>query len=262
MLLQLPTGYAVKMTMLLVFRFLSGFFGGPILATGGTTIIDIHPLAEVPYWIGIFGACRILGSVFGPLLGGFAAQTEGWSWAVWELAWLCTVVLIILFFLMPETNSSNILYRRAQRMRKANGDSPLRSQSEIDSGKVTVKDTPVVLGRAFTLTFSEPVILFVGMYSALLYGLLYIWFESFSLVFGNIYGFDIGQQGLVFLGIFVGGFITLPCYSFWIRRCIVPQFGQLPVKPEVILPPTFFGAFALPVCLFWFGWAPRAKSTG
>ena len=34
-LLQLPTGYAVNMNTLLVFRFLSGFLGGPVLATGG-----------------------------------------------------------------------------------------------------------------------------------------------------------------------------------------------------------------------------------
>jgi len=40
-LLQLPTGYAVNMAMLLVFRFLTGFFDGPVLATGGATIIDI-----------------------------------------------------------------------------------------------------------------------------------------------------------------------------------------------------------------------------
>ena len=169
-LLQLPTGYAVNIEMLLVFRFLTGFFGGPVLATGGATIIDIFPPPEVPYWIGIFGACGVLGPVFGPLVGGFAAQAEGWRWNIWELTWLCAVVLIVLFFLMPETNPSNILYRRAQRMRKATGDSTLKSQSEIDAAKVTVKGSLLVLGRAFTLMVSEPVIFFVDMYSALLYG--------------------------------------------------------------------------------------------
>lgn len=256
MLLQLPTGYSVNIAMLLVFRFLSGFLGGPVLATGGATIIDIYPPVEVPYWIGIFGACGVLGPVFGPLVGGFAAQAEGWRWTIWELAWLCAVVLIVLFFLMPETSPSNILYRRAHRMRKATGDFSLKSQSEIDAKEA--KDTLVILGRAFTLTFSEPVIFFVDLYSALLYGILYLWFESFPLVFGDIYKFNIGQQGLVFLGIFVGGLLTLPCYLLWIRKYIVPQFSQPLVKPEVILPPTFFGAFALPICLFWYGWTARA----
>jgi len=256
-LLQLPTGYAVNMVMLLIFRFLSGFFGGPVLATGGATIWDMYPPAEVASWIGIFGACGVLGPVLGPLVGGFAAQANGWRWTIWELAWLCAVVLIVLFFLMPETSSANILYRRAQRLRKATGDSRLKSQSEIDAAEVTVKDQLVVLARAFTLTFSEPVVFLVDLYCALLYGILYLWFESFPLVFGDIYGFNIGQQGLVFLGIFVGGLITLPCYLFWIRKYLAPRFSNPPVKPEAVLPPTFFGAFALPICLFWYGWTSR-----
>lgn len=256
-LLQLPTGYAVDIKMLLIFRFLAGFFGGPVLATGGATLMDIYPPMEIPYWMGIFGACGILGPVFGPLVGGFAAQAKGWRWTVWELAWLCAVVLIVLFFFMPETSASNILHRRAARLRKATG-KMLKSQSEIDAEGVAAEDIWAVLGRAFTLSFSEPAIFFVDLYSSLLYGVLYIWFESFPLVFGEIYNFSIGQQGLVFLGIFVGGIITLPCYLFWIRRYIIPQFAS-PVRPEVILPPTFFGAFALPICLFWYGWTSRSN---
>ncbi|KAN0111034.1 MFS general substrate transporter [Hyaloscypha variabilis] len=222
-LLQLPTGYAVNMSMLLIFRFLTGFFGGPVLATGGATIIDIYPPIEVPYWIGIFGACGVLGPVLGPLVGGFAAQAERWRWTIWELAWLCTAVLM----------------------------------SEIDAADVTLKDQLLVLGRAFILTFSEPVIFFVDLYCALLYGVLYVWFELFPIVFGDIYRFKIDQKGLVFLGIFVGGVITLPSYLLWIRKRLVPQFSKPPVKPEIILPPTFFGAFALPICLFWYGWTSR-----
>lgn len=142
-------------------------------------------------------------------------------------------------------------------MREATGNSALKSQSEIDAAEVTIKDHLVVLGRAFILTFSEPVVFFVDMYCALLYGVLYIWFDSLPLVFGDIYGFNIGQQGLVFLGIFVGGLITLPCYLFWIKIYLVPQFSKLPVNPEAILSPAFFGAFALPICLFWNGWTSR-----
>ncbi|MAD81743.1 MAG: hypothetical protein CL912_02165 [Deltaproteobacteria bacterium] len=213
----------------------------------------ILPPQEVLYWIGVFGACGILGPVFGPLVGGFAAQAKGWRWTIWELAWLCAAVLIVLFFFMPETNPSNILYRRAKRIRNMTDDTRFRSQSEIVAEQVTRRDELAVLGGAFTPPFQEPVIFFVDIYSALLYRVLYLWFESFPLVFGDIYHFNIGQQGLVFLGIFVGGVITLSRYLLWIRRYIVPKFSNSSVKPEVILPPTFFGDFALPICLFWYG---------
>jgi DHA1 family multidrug resistance protein-like MFS transporter len=78
LLLQLPSGYAVNMAMLLVFRFLTGFFGGPVLATGRATIIDMHPPTQVPYWIGIYGASGVLGPVLRPLVGGFTALANGW----------------------------------------------------------------------------------------------------------------------------------------------------------------------------------------
>jgi DHA1 family multidrug resistance protein-like MFS transporter len=85
-----------------------------VLNTNSTTIINIYPPTEIAYWIAIFGACGVLGPVLGPLVGGFAAQAEGWRWTIWELAWLCAVVLIILFIIMPETNAANFLYRRAR----------------------------------------------------------------------------------------------------------------------------------------------------
>ena len=47
------------------------------------------------------------------------------------------------------------------------------------------------------------------MYIALLYGLLYIWFESFPIVFFGIYKFNLGQEGLAFVGILVGALLTM-----------------------------------------------------
>jgi len=88
-------------------------------------------------------------------------------------------VLIVLFFLIPETSAATILYCRAKRLRKHTGKATLKSQPEIDAAEVPVKDHLVMLCRAFTMTFSEPVSFFVDLYRALLYGVLYIWFESF-----------------------------------------------------------------------------------
>jgi DHA1 family multidrug resistance protein-like MFS transporter len=107
------------------------------------------------------------------------------------------------------------------------------------------------------LSFTEPIVFFADLYTALLYGVLFIWFESFPLVFGEIYGFDIGKQGLAFLGIFVGGVITVPFYLLWVKYGIIPRFKKPNFKPEMVLPPTFFGSVSLPICLFWYGWSAR-----
>jgi len=40
--------------------------------------------------------------------------------------------------------------------------------------------------------------------------LLYAWFESFPLVYGQGYGFNPGESGVAFLGIFVGAWYVDP----------------------------------------------------
>ena len=49
----------------------------------------------------------------------------------------------------------------------------------------------------------------LNLYIALVYGLLYIWFESFPIVFEGIYMFNLGQEGLAFVGILIGVIVTM-----------------------------------------------------
>lgn len=257
-LLQLPVGFAADMPVFLVFRFLTGFCGSPCLATGGGTIVDIYAPTQAIYAISIWASLGYLGPVFGPIVGGFVAPAKGWRWTIWIFTWMCSIVLIVMFFLLPETSAANILYKRAQRRRKATGNQRLKSQSEIDASNHTAKDHFMLLARAFTLAFSKPIVFLMDLYTGLLYGILFTWFESFPFVFGNIYHFSVGQQGLVFLGILVGGLITVPFFLLWIKHRIAPRLTKPNFKPEMVLPPMFVGCFALPVCLFWYGWSARA----
>ena len=263
-LLQLPCGYAPNMAVFLVFRFLAGFVGSPALATGGATITDMYDPARSAYGLCVWGSFGICGPVFGPILGGFAAEARGWRWTVWVVAWMASAVVVLLFFCMPESNAANILYRRAKRLRKTLARKDLRSQSEIDAANTaaTSKKNAAtsqlrVLSAAFILAFTEPIVFALDLYTALLYGILFLWFESFPFVFGNIYHFTLAQQGLVFLGIFVGGVVTLPLFLLWIKHRIVPRFTRPDFVPEMVLPPTFFGSAALPVCLFFYGWSAK-----
>lgn len=116
----------------------------------------------------------------------------------------------------------------------------------------------MTLVRPFTLNFSEPKVFALNLYIALIYGLLYIWFESFPIVFSGIYGFSLGLEGIAFIGILVGTFLVIPPFSHYLHKHLEPQFkdcGEL--KPEKRLPPAFIGAFCIPICLFWFGWSAR-----
>jgi DHA1 family multidrug resistance protein-like MFS transporter len=158
-LFQIPTALPHNFGMLLAFRFLTGLFGSPALATGGATIADMYAPSKQAYGLGVWGIGAICGPVLGPLVGGFAAQAEGWSWTIWEIMWLSGFCFVFLFFLLPETSSANILYRRTRRMRKFTGDDRLTCEPEIMGENMTGKDIAMmVLVRPIALNFQEPMV--------------------------------------------------------------------------------------------------------
>jgi multidrug resistance protein len=158
-ILQVPTALATNFGMLLAFRFITGFVGSPVLATGGASLADMYRPSKRAYAISIWGVAAVCGPVMGPLVGGFAAEAEGWTWTIWELMWFSGASLVFLFFLLPETSSSNILYRRARRLRKLTGDSKLKTEGEIVSETMTTNDIILmVLVRPITLNFHEPMV--------------------------------------------------------------------------------------------------------
>ena len=258
-LLQLGVIYAKNIHMLLAFRFLTGFVGSPVLATGGASISDMYAPRKRAYGIAIWGMSAVFGPALGPLVGGFAAEKKGWTWPIWELFWLSGFCLIFLFICLPETSSGNILYRRTARLRKATGNASLKCEAEIEAEGMSGKDVAMmVLVRPFTLSFLEPIVFALNLYIALIYALLYLWFESFPLVFIGIYDFSLGTEGLAFLGILIGLFFVIPPFFYYLHKYTEPQFnddGEL--KPELRLPPACVGAFFIPLCLFWFGWSAR-----
>ncbi|MCJ1322095.1 hypothetical protein MMC15_007440 [Xylographa vitiligo] len=257
--LQIPVALATDFAMLLCFRFLTGFIGSPVLATGGASIGDMFAPRKRAYGIAIWGIAAICGPVLGPLAGGFAAQNEQWNWTIWELMWLSGFSLLLLIFFLPETSSANILYRRARRLRILTGNQSLKCEPEIAGENMTGKEIAMIsLVRPFTLNFTEPMVFLLNLYIALIYGLLYIWFESFPIVFEDIYGFSLELEGVAFCGILIGAAIAIPPFFWYLYKYVEPQFnsnGEL--KPEIRLQAACIGGFFIPICLFWFGWSAR-----
>jgi MFS transporter, DHA1 family, multidrug resistance protein len=153
------------MGMMIAFRFLTGFFGSPVLATGGAAIADLYSPKKRAYGMTLWSVFAGFGPSLGPLfLGEFSAHVEGWRWTTWELLWLSGATLLLLFF-YPETSASNILYRRASRLRKATGNSSIRSASEIAAAAMSPRDRAVnVLVRPFVLNVQEPIVLVLNIY--------------------------------------------------------------------------------------------------
>jgi MFS transporter, DHA1 family, multidrug resistance protein len=117
----------------------------------------------------------------------------------------------------------------------------------------------MTLVKPFTLNFTEPMIFFLNLYIALIYGLIYIWFESFPIVFVEIYGFSLGEEGLAFLGLLVAALIALICLWAWFyyQEKQFDESGN--IQPEKRLIPAMVSGIFVPICLFWFGWSSRSS---
>src|ERR1700694_1251689 len=74
------SGFAQNMGELIVARAVTGIGGGAMMALGATTIGDIFSPRERGRWIGLIISVFGLGSIVGPLVGGFITDHFGWRW--------------------------------------------------------------------------------------------------------------------------------------------------------------------------------------
>jgi len=257
-LFNVPIVTAKNFSTILAFRFWTGFMASPALATGGATLGDIFPPHRLPYAIGIWGLSAVAGPVTGPVIGGFAAQANGWRWPIYELIWISGFALIWLIILLPETLEANILLKRAQRLRKLTGNPNLRSQSEIDQASLSRTEVAYEsLVRPFVLA-AEPAVLFANIYLGLVYSVFYLWFEAFPLVFNDMYHMSLGIGSLPFLGFTVSGAVAYTTYALYLRYHLDPRHQKYgPLPPEARLEIGLMASIFIPTSLFMFGWTSR-----
>ena len=259
LILSFPTAVVNNFAGLLVLRFLQGFFGSPCLATGGATMQDLYSLLYLPYAITIWASAAYCGPALGPLLSGFAVMAKGWRWSLWEITWISGPVFILMFLLMPETSAPNLLLRRAARLRKLTGDHRLKSQSEIDQAGMQPRRIAIdALVKPMEITIKDPAILFVNIYTALIYGIYYSFFEAFPLVYPVYYGFSIGIIGVLFLCILVSCIIGVLMYCAYLYWYLVPDILAHGLRAqEHRLVPALFASFGPVIGLFIFAWTAR-----
>jgi DHA1 family multidrug resistance protein-like MFS transporter len=254
--LIVPAALANNFAGLMVLRFLLGFFGSPCLATGGASLQDMYSFVKIPYAMSAWAVGATLGPSLGPMISGFSVTAENWRWSLWEMIWLAGPIFIAMFLFLPETSPSTILLRRAQRLRAKTGNMNLKSQSEIDQGNMRVGQLIAEnLYRPILMMVLDPAVGFTALYTALVYGIYYSFFESFPLVYIDMYGFNLGETGLSFLSISVGVAISVCVYwsyQYWVVEPHIRANGF--PAPEYRLRPALISTFLCPIGLFIFGW--------
>ncbi|KAH7556579.1 benomyl methotrexate resistance protein [Bipolaris maydis] len=153
-----------------------------------------------------------------------------------------------------------LLRRKAIRLRKETGNQEWIAPIEKMDRSIA-KTVMWSCIRPFQLLFFEPMCLNLCILSAILLGILYLFFGAFPLVFGNNHGFSLSQTGIAFLGLLVGMVAGVSSDPIWRRvygrlvRQREEQGGQPGgSEPEFRLASTIVGAWVVPIALFGFGW--------
>lgn len=273
-ILAVPMALADSYASFMVLRFLTGFVGSPCLATGGASMGDIYSLLKLPYGLSAWVAAAFSAPALGPLLSGFSIPAKGWRWvntsiphhipqytnqlqqAFWEVLWGSAPIFLLMFFLLPETSASNILLRRAKRLRKLTGNQNYRSQSEIDQGSMAFSKIALdAIWKPVEISIKDPAVMFTNIYTSFIYSIYYSYFEVFPLAYIGIYGFNLGELGLVFICIIVGCVVGIVIYGSYVWFYLEPDIKKNGLRAsEHRLVPALFASMLLPAGMFWFGW--------
>lgn len=159
---------------------------------------------------------------------------------------------------LPETRHSTILEKKAARVRKMLKKEGFEASAErvfdahADNPKTLHTLFATSLTRPFRLLFTEPIVIGAAIYNGFVYGLVFLFNEAFPLVFGGNHGFNGGEVGLSFLGLCLGsiaGVAVYPLQERYYLRKVNENGGK--GLPEARLWLARFGAFLLPISLFW-----------
>ncbi|KAI1320062.1 major facilitator superfamily domain-containing protein [Xylariaceae sp. FL0255] len=252
----IPSALAHNVATMLTARFLDGFTGSAFLSVVGGTVSDIFRRDQIRMPMLIISMSPFVGPSLGPLLGGFINYYSSWRWTYYVLIIWSVVLLLAIFVFAPETYHPIKLREKARKMRKETGDDRWKAPMETLS-KSILKTVGLNLLRPFQMLIFEPMCLLLSTLSAVLLGVIYLFFGAFPIVFGDVYGFNLWQVGLSFLGLLVGMVLGgLSGNILWRRAhdALVRQNGGVP-EPEFHLVSCMAGAVFVPIGLFWFAWS-------
>ncbi|KAI0532045.1 major facilitator superfamily domain-containing protein [Xylaria digitata] len=252
-LLILPACLATSLTEILVVRFFGALFGAALIVNSAGTVVDISTEENRALVLSLWSIAPLNGPVTGPVIGGFVFQYLGWRWDNWLILILAGVGALCMLG-TGETYGPVILKNKAARIRKETNDDRWWTRYDLNLSKLDI--VKLNLTRPFVLFFTEPILWFFNLWISIVYGILYLCFVAYPIVFTQHRGWSAGITGLSFVGIGIGTTIGILGEPLW-RRIILnhpvdPATGRRP--PEATARILAIGSVLTPIGQLIFAW--------
>ncbi|PWI68711.1 hypothetical protein PCL_01800 [Purpureocillium lilacinum] len=203
----------------------------------------------------LFSLGPLTGPVLGPLIGGFVAEAIGWRWTFWLLAIVGGALATAAAAIMRETHPKVLLERKAQYLRASTGNQDF--VSKLASTDTASRILTQALVRPITLLLRSPILLVISLYVALVFGLLYILFTTFSPVFEGKYGFTTSTSGLVYLGLGIAllfDVLLFGALNMRVQAAVLKASGLPRPQPEHRLVLMIILSPFVSLGMFMYGW--------
>ncbi|KIJ49144.1 hypothetical protein M422DRAFT_28127 [Sphaerobolus stellatus SS14] len=259
-LLGFPVAFANNAPVYLIFRFFTGMAGAAFLSVAGGSVSDLFDNQTVALPLAVYTVSPFIGPVIGPAFAGFISQHTTWRWTYYVITIWTFIELWALILFVPETYGPTLLQRRAERLRKETGDESYYAPLDVNE-KSLLRTILVSCYFPFKIMIEERMALLLDIWAALMLGILYLTFQAFPIIFGEIHGFSPQFTGLTFLGIGLGmviSLITQPLIWNKVFMREVKKYNGSP-PPESRLLIGMAGAIITPISLFWLAFTTYRK---
>lgn len=243
-------------------------------AVGSGTIADIWEVRERGHAMGIFYLGPLMGPLLGPILGGVLAQDLGWRSTQWFLAIYGGVLLISIFFLLPETLKTTKPGTVETQKETASHPIAQPELTRVSSRRSMQKKTQrwaKTAKRIFIdplkilLYLRFPAVLLTIFYASVTFGSLYLLNISMETTFSNPpYSFSIIVVGLTYIPSSLGYILASFTGGKWTDHIMAreakkadrkDEHGNLVYRPEDRMRENaWIAAFVYPGALIWYGW--------
>ncbi|RAH51425.1 putative MFS drug transporter [Aspergillus brunneoviolaceus CBS 621.78] len=232
---------------LLAFRFLCGLNASVPNAGLSGLYSDIYEDPERrDRAMAIFMFVAMAGPMAGPLVSGFAVLLS-WRWVFW-VALMAAGAGVPIILLLPETYLPVILQKNAMKD-CSQGETRQPHGAQAFSARK-------IFSRPFLMLVRKLIVAFTSLYLAVMYGILFLFFQAYLVVFQGLYRLSTSDNGLAFIPMIFGsllGLCLVLVYSSIHTRAMAANKSWALVDRR--LPLACVGAVSVVIALFWLGWS-------